>query len=176
MNIFATDLDPKICAQQHCDVHVIKMILETAQLLSTCHVVTTGNQVAYKKTHPNHPCGIWMRTSAHNYKWAYILFIALLDEYEFRFGRVHKSAEHKKALAQIPPLPIIGLTKFAQAMPLEHTGSSSCAAYRRYMRAKLREWQRRPKPMRTTFTRRAVPSFLRNVCKPVDMTLAFGHY
>lgn len=176
MNIFATDPNPEICAQQHCDVHVIKMILETAQLLSTAHVVVTGNQVAYKKTHANHPCGIWIRESAHNYKWAFRLFVALLTEYEFRFGRVHKSATYKNALAQIPPLPVLGLTKFAQAMPLEFGGACSHASYRRYVRAKLREWKRRPKPMRTTFTRRAPPAFLLAVCNSVDTSLSFGHY
>lgn len=160
MNIFATDKNPVICAQQHCDVHVIKMILETAQLLSTAHVVVTGVQVAYKKTHANHPCGIWVRESAHNYKWAYQLFVALLNEYTFRFGKVHKSAQYKKALSVIPPLPVIGLTKFAQAMPEVYRGTCSHAAYRRYIRAKLKEWTQRDKPMRTTYTRRGVPAFI----------------
>lgn len=186
MNIFATDINPVICAQQHCDVHVIKMILETAQMLSTAHFIFSRKRVGYRATHINHPCAYWVRSSIQNYKWAYDLFVALLDEYEYRFGRVHKSSEHKKALAQIPPLPDIGLTQFVKAMPNEFRSLSSCASYRRYMRAKLAEWQSRPKPVRTTFTRRTPPAFLligvpvgvpaMGTMKGVDDPLSFGHY
>lgn len=60
MNIFYLDKDPKLCAQYHCDKHVVKMILESAQLLCTAVNEAAGKEVApYKSTHVNHPCSIW---------------------------------------------------------------------------------------------------------------------
>ena len=86
MNIFYLDKDPKKCAEMHCDKHVVKMILEYAQLLSTAHRVLDGNEWAdhvglYKATHKNHPSAIWARESAGNYFWLNKLFQELCKEY-----------------------------------------------------------------------------------------------
>lgn len=172
MNIFATNYNPVVCAQQHCDVHVIKMILETAQLLSTAHVVTSGVQVAYKRTHENHPCALWVRASVQNYAWAYTLLVALLDEYKFRFGKIHKTSAHTVALSHIPNLPDVGLLPHAQAMPDEYKHWHPHTAYKQYVAAKLQEWGTRDRPIRTTYTRRCVPAFLHTVCRPLDTKLA----
>ena len=67
MNIFVISQNPDECAQALDDLRLNKMILETAQLLSTAirfHGYT-GN-LAYKATHINHPCSIWARTSRGN--------------------------------------------------------------------------------------------------------------
>ena len=58
MNIFILDKDPKTAAEYHCDKHVLKMILETAQMLCTAHW-ETGGQAPYRATHKNHPCTKW---------------------------------------------------------------------------------------------------------------------
>ena len=42
MNIFYLDHHTQRCANQHCDKHVVKMIIEYAQLLSTAHRVIDG--------------------------------------------------------------------------------------------------------------------------------------
>jgi len=42
LNLFYLDRDPQLCAQMHCDKHVVKMILEYAQLLSTAHRLLDG--------------------------------------------------------------------------------------------------------------------------------------
>ena len=42
MNIFYLHENPEICAEYHCDKHVVKMILETAQMLSTAHRIIDG--------------------------------------------------------------------------------------------------------------------------------------
>ena len=68
MNIFYLDENHETCAQYHCDKHVIKMILETAQLLCCVHWVS-GVEAPYKKTHVNHPSSVWARESLTNYKW-----------------------------------------------------------------------------------------------------------
>ena len=83
MNIFYLDEDPILAAQMHCDKHVVKMILESAQLLSTAHRLLDGNKLAderglYKATHINHPSSIWVRKSSENYYWLWNLYDQLL--------------------------------------------------------------------------------------------------
>lgn len=61
MNIFYLSRDPVLCAEMHCDKHVVKMILETAQLLSTAHW-ELGSTAPYKPTHKNHPLALQVVT------------------------------------------------------------------------------------------------------------------
>ena len=163
MNIFATDPSPFVSARQHCDVHVRKMILEVAQMLSTAHIECDGIQVAYKRTHQHHPCSVWVRTSVANYNWALDLLVTLCIEYTYRFGKIHKTAEILPALSKVPTMPDIGLTPFAIAMPEELRSPDVCASYRRYLRVKLQSWRERERPINTGFTLREVPKHLRGV-------------
>lgn len=87
MNIFILDYDPIKAAQMQCDKHVVKMCLETAQLL--CSIYPNG-QAPYKRTHYNHPCSKWARESWANYYWLYKHGIALCNEYTFRYRKTHK--------------------------------------------------------------------------------------
>src|ERR1700761_7698925 len=95
MNIFVLDLDPKTCAKYHCDKHVVKMILETAQLLCNaqrkCGINPKIRIELYKETHKNHPCSIWASQSIKNYEWLSTLGIFLCDEYTERYNKIHKS-------------------------------------------------------------------------------------
>lgn len=92
MNIFYLDYDIHKCVQAHCDKHVVKMILESAQLLSSVHHCTgTGTEQMYKLTHKNHPDAIWARQSTENYAYLISLAILLGEEYTFRYGKVHRS-------------------------------------------------------------------------------------
>ncbi len=84
MNIFVLDVDPVAAATMLCDQHVVKMTLETAQLLCSAH-----NKAPYKRTHYNHPCAVWTRASAANYMWLCSYGITLAKEYTHRFGRCH---------------------------------------------------------------------------------------
>lgn len=163
MNIFVTDPSPVVCAKQLCDVHLRKMVIEQAQLLSTAHIVCDGVQVAYKKTHHNHPCAVWVRESTNNYLWAWQLLLAMCSEYRYRFEKPHLTETHLQALRKMPTMPSIGLTPFAIAMPEHLRSDDICASYRRYLLIKLREWRSRERPINTGFTRREVPSFLLTV-------------
>ena len=92
MNVFILDENPALAARYHMDVHVVKMVLESAQLLSTCflHFDIVGDKSkVYKPTHPNHPCSVWLRESFSNVVWLYQLLKELLYEYTYRFGRIH---------------------------------------------------------------------------------------
>jgi hypothetical protein len=87
MNIFVLSLNPRIAAELHCDKHVVKMILETAQLLYSVHWLINPDVLpdnAYKKTHVNHPCAVWARDNAENYRWLCALGYYLCKEYTFR--------------------------------------------------------------------------------------------
>lgn len=93
MNIFYLSNNPTECAQLHVNKHVVKMILETAQLLSNAHHMLDGDQVIkpiYKLTHKNHPSAIWVRASTSHYKWLHSLLAALCKEYTYRYEKVHK--------------------------------------------------------------------------------------
>ena len=137
MNIFILSFDPKTCAQFHCDKHVVKMILETAQLLYCVHWVLNPERVpehAYRKTHPNHPCAIWTRESLSNYTWLCQLGIELCREYSHRYGKTHKTEFHIRWLAEHLPetLKDIGITKIRQAMPDIYKLPNPVEAYRNY--------------------------------------------
>jgi len=85
MNIFYLDHNPVLCAQYHCDAHVVKMILESAQLLSTAHRETDSPYAdfCYKSTHKNHPSAIWVRESTDHYSWLFELFKELSNEFVY---------------------------------------------------------------------------------------------
>lgn len=134
MNIFFLDWNARKCAKMHCNAHVIKMILETCQLLCSAHHITNSSFCPpYRLTHPNHPCAVWVRESIHNYKWLCELGCALCDEYYYRYGKRHKSEIPIRALKfNTPPLPDNGFTIPAQAMPDEYKCISPVDAYRAY--------------------------------------------
>ena len=156
MNIFYLDKNPKVAARMHNNKHVVKMILETAQLLSTAHRVLDGEQyidassgrrikrwkinspevdaALYKATHINHPSAKWVRESNSNYNWLFNLFISLLDEYTYRYGKHHKCEFLKPYLHKSPKNILISeLTDMPQCMPEYcQVPGDSILAYRQY--------------------------------------------
>ena len=132
MNIFVLDENPEIAAKQACDKHIIKMSLETAQLLCSSHM---KDSAPYKQSHVNHPCAIWTRTSRDNYEWLVVHGLALCDEYTRRYGKVHKSRgviEWARDNVGRVAFSGTGLTPFAQAMPEIYRSLSAVEAYRKY--------------------------------------------
>jgi hypothetical protein len=104
MNIFYLDPNPQVAARYHVDKHVVKMVLESAQLLSAAHfVLDKNNEGMYKPTHINHPCSKWTRESKANYLWLYQLFKELSHEYTFRYGKVHKTYTKMHYILNRPP-------------------------------------------------------------------------
>jgi hypothetical protein len=138
MNIFYLHVLARKAAQYHCDKHVVKMILETAQLLYSAHweLCPAGlPSVAYRKTHVNHPCAIWVRESLSNYRWLTDLGYWLCREYRYRYGnKTHKTEAHILWLRENPPCGLmdIGATRPRQAMPEEYKNDHPVAAYRCY--------------------------------------------
>lgn len=149
MNIFIFDEDPEVCAVYHADRHVVKMVLETAQILCTVQELC-GKSAPYKKTHAAHPCVIWSRESIANYRWLVELGLALAREYTHRYQRRHKSQDVIEwCSANEPLLPPGPRTPFALVMPEEYRGESAVEAYRRYFcgeKAHLASWTNRDAP------------------------------
>lgn len=154
MNIFYLHYIPMICAQMHVDKHVVKMILETTQLLfGVWHMVDPDHRLytpVYRLTHKNHPCSKWARASVANYAWLCELGLALCCEYTYRYGRTHKCEAYLVDLRRnVPPLASHDFTPLPQAMPDHFRGNKSISAYRRYYatdKKRLHSWKKRPSP------------------------------
>ena len=147
MNIFVLDVDQEKCVAKYCDLHVRKMLLETAQILCSVH---PAGSAPYKRTHYNHPCVVWARQSVSNYKWLGYLGLYLVREYQKRFRKGHKSAKIIRWCCDNVPegLPDMEITPWPQVMPDEYkteddTHYGVVAAYKRYYRDKLRDFKQR---------------------------------
>lgn len=133
MNIFFLDNDVTLCAQYHCDKHVIKMILESAQILCTV-LHQYGIDAPYRPTHQKHPCTIWAGESLDNWLWLKQLVVALNKEYQYRF--MHDEP-HKSTIVVLdlpnPPISAIGITERPQVMPEQYKiPGDPVTAYRQF--------------------------------------------
>ena len=142
---------PRICAIMHVDKHVIKMVLETCQILCTVHHLTKSDYIPpYKITHKNHPCIIWTLSSRENYKWLTKLGIELCKEYTYRYGKIHKCQNYIKDMSKnIPDIPRLGFTPPAQAMPEIYKSNNTVESYRAYYffeKMELHSWKKREIP------------------------------
>ena len=111
MNIFVLACSAKAAASLHCDQHVCKMIIETAQMLYTFlhstgelaridlkSPITGGALTPYKPTHKHHPCVLWLHGGRSHVRWLLDLGIALCERYHEIYGKAHSTAEHLAAL------------------------------------------------------------------------------
>ena len=180
MNIFYLDNDPVKSAELHCDKHVVKMIIEYAQLMSTAHRVLDGDlyedrtannhrikrwrlsdsnmeNVLYKASHINHPSNIWIRSSDSHYQFVYDMFVALCNEYTHRYGRVHLTEEKLKDVLQHLPSNIanINFVDPPQAMPDDVKTSDAVDAYQNYYRVYKKGFAK--------WTDRETPAFMKNI-------------
>ena len=174
MNIFYIDTDPVKAAQGMVDKHVVKMILESAQLLSTAHRLLDGTQiegtsktgrkakrwilsdgrqdVLYQATHINHPSAVWCRQSVENYSWLVEHFFALMDEYTHRYTKKHACFGDLSYMLQSPPhkLKDYYWTLMPSAMADEYKISNDpLTNYRNYYKigkATMHKWTNRQPP------------------------------
>ena len=133
MNIFLLDKNLEKCAQYHVDRHVVKMILESAQLLCSVHHICGELEPPYKLAHKNHPCSIWCRASLTNYLYLCELGLELSKEYTYRYNKHHKSTDVIQwCLNNLPNIPDIGFTPPALAMPDQYKVDDFVQSYRNY--------------------------------------------
>ena len=140
MNIFYVYEDPADAAICLPDKLVVKMPLESAQMLCTAHRVHNGDDWCdfngiYKTAHLNHPCTIWAKETTKNYMWLYYHFYALSKEYEARYGRQHLSFIKLNEVLSNPPTGVTEgeLTTMPQAMPIQYKNTDPVKAYRDYV-------------------------------------------
>jgi len=142
MNIFKLDESPVVSAKYACDKHVVKMILESAQMLCAVH---PEGAAPYKRSFYNHPCTKWVRESARNYEWLLLHAYALCDEYTRRYGKVHKTEKVIKWCDNNrPELPNTFPTEHPICMPDYCKTESVVESYRKYYineKAKFAKWK-----------------------------------
>ena len=153
MNIFILHQNPIKAAQMLCDKHVSKMILETAQMLSTvARALGHEDEKLYQTVHPKHPCTLWTGKSYHNWRWLCVHGLAMSSEFSYRYENFHKSAEVIEYVFNKKLSPEnVGdkMTPFAQAMPEEYKDKNAVAAYRRYYlndKKRFAKWTKRDPP------------------------------
>lgn len=150
MNIFILDTDPIKAAELNCDKHVCKIILEVAQMLCLAHYATGGTAEYYAKTHMNNHVSKWVRETDENYKWTVKHGIALCDEYQHRYGKIHAC---KKIIewcgTNIPQITKGEMTPFRQAVADDCYDIDPVSAYIKYYnkyKARFAKWTKRPTP------------------------------
>lgn len=160
MNIFYLFEDPKIAASMHCDKHIVKMILEYAQLLSTAHRMLDGTEKViisdtnrkkrvwehptldnelYGVTHRNHPSAVWVRKGISNYLWVYDCMWWCNQEFKRRYGHTknHLTIDKLSALLSVVPKAMLDkenvpFTAPPQCMPDDCKQQNTVEAYRAY--------------------------------------------
>lgn len=163
-----------MCAEWAVDSHCVKMILESAQLLSTAHRVLDGveyiddggkrkvkrwrldddrNITLYSATHVNHPSAVWARESNNNYNWLWCYLNEHCKEYTYRYGKVHKVESSGLLKALMPPpnkIPVAPKTQPPSAMDPKYIISQDAVDnYRNYYKvgkAHLHKWKNRQPP------------------------------
>jgi len=174
MNIFYIDHCPMQAAEWMVNKHVVKMILESAQRLSTAHRILDGQQiegqsktgrkakrwvlgdaredVLYSATHINHPSAVWCRDSIENYNWLVDHFFALMGEYTYRYNKQHKCYGEISYILQSPPknLEKFDWTPMPSCMADEYIISEDpITNYRNYYKvgkARMHNWKNRQPP------------------------------
>jgi hypothetical protein len=162
MNVFYLSRDPAEAARFHNDKHVVKMILESAQLLSTAHRLLDGidnvlpddrEGVLYRATHKNHPSAIWVRSELDHYRWTHDLLYYLIGEFRYRYGKPHATERLQPFLLTAPHnIPMDGaciMQDPPQCMPDDCKHEDCVTAYRQYYKKHkyhIAKWTRREQP------------------------------
>jgi len=155
MNIFYLHSVPIVAARLHCDKHVVKMVLETAQILAAVHHIHgNGDNVTYKATHINHPCVKWAAASPANYTWLQRLGYELCKEYSFRYDRTHKCEQYITGELEIAPEALLNQPNIwiepPKCMPDEYKRDTVEDSYRAYYagaKASIAKWTSRAVPL-----------------------------
>jgi hypothetical protein len=180
MNIFYLDSDPQICAEMHLDKHVVKMIIEYAQLMSTAHRLLDGvpyldktangrnikrwrleepnESVMMKASHINHPSAVWTRSNKQNYIWLQRMWFYLCKEYTYRYGKIHAVEKRMAEALYVWPSNISNgdFCPPTPAMPDEcKVPGNVLESYHRYYRERKNHFAK--------WTKREIPSWYQTI-------------
>jgi hypothetical protein len=174
MNIFYLDKNPRACAEMHLDKHVVKMIIEYAQLMSTAHRLLDGvpyvdktangrsikrwrlegenETIMMKASHINHPSAVWVRQSKQNYIWLHQMWFYLCKEYTYRYGKIHAVEKRMANALYLYPknIPNSVFSEPTPAMPdIYKVKNDSITSYHQYYagaKNTFAKWTRRSVP------------------------------
>jgi len=139
MNIFYLDPSPRRSVDFMSDKHIVKMVLESAQLLCTAHQILDSKThidgvELYKVAHKNHPSSIWVRSNKHHYNWLYEHFVELSNEYTQRYKKTHTTYSKLSHVLSTPPenIPQKKFELPPQCMPDQYKNKSTVKAYLTY--------------------------------------------
>lgn len=185
MNIFVTSPDPLRCAINLDNRRVIKMILESAQILSTnirylydkykylhdCEITKDGVNSLYKTTHINHPCTVWARDNLGNHRWLVEHLGHLLDEYTYRYGKTHKTTSIAKSIRKI------NIDKLITIISSEEIKFVNCSAHKAenvfvsYQLTMIDKWESdKAKGYTPNWTKRSMPDFYNAYLRDIILT------
>ena len=168
MNIFVLDTDPIKAAHMHCDQHLNKMILESAQMLSTWAYTAfpKTRSFIYKPSYENHPCTVWLKKSTDNRIWTILLANSLNNLRENQGYTRHSSMDiidicedcigHKDFPDLYTPPQM-----WEFCGPLQYKLRPDLTIpqkYQLYYRQKYKQWLDTPRPM--SYKNRPIPAFL----------------
>ena len=147
MNIFVLSENPIKAARMQHDKHIVKMVLETAQMLCSAF-----ENAPYKKTYINNPCTVWARTSRNNFDWLVLHGLALATEYTYRYNKTHASEKviswcYKNA--DLIKFPKKHKTPHPLAMPKQYKTEDPVESYINYYineKLNISKWTRRVRP------------------------------
>jgi len=151
MNLFFVNEDPVMAAIDLADKHVVKMILECCQMMSTA-ARRNGydSEHIYKDAHVNHPMTRWVGDSKQHYSWCWDHALALSTEYKIRYGKTHKSSLLLPRLAvAMDQIPDNGWQDPPLCMPDEYKVGNYVESYREYYRkgkAHIHQWSNKFRP------------------------------
>ena len=136
MNIFFVNESSQLAAQDLCDKHVVKMVIESAQMLSAAHHINNPGAHylpdLYKCAFEHHPCTKWVRESNRHYAWLLSHTFSLLSEFTFRYHKVH-STQRLMRLLEHNPCEHNGWVDPPQCMPDQYKDpNNTVRAYRNY--------------------------------------------
>ena len=161
MNIFVTDSCPVQSARNLPDKHIVKMPLETCQMLSIIYSdwyygvgkLYKSDGKPYRTAHGafrNHPCTQWAAANQYNLAWLICHGLALCKEYTLRYNKIHTCQDvllqAQRIYARCFDVPIHDAAvvcmhdnSFTRAMPESikfDTTIDTITAYKQYLNTK----------------------------------------
>lgn len=150
MNVFVLCNNPIFAARYHNNKHVVKIILESRELLELAHHETAYNGNRFRGNY-NNPIAKWARQRLSNYLWLANYSLALCHEYTFRYGKIHKCEQRIRWLRKNVPTHLSpgNRTPFAIVVPDDVNTGNAVESYRLYYikyKQHIAQWKHREVP------------------------------
>lgn len=171
MNIFVLDEDPCLAAYYYHDVHIRKMCTELSQVISNAYTLDELKKAPLTQkgghrvwSYRNHPVCVWARQNLNNFEWALKHAVALSDEFQYRFNKIHFCSSFIFwCAANKPSLANLQKTEHPQCFkdyPSLITPGNPVEGYRKYYNADKLFFMKNGKIIKNVWTKRPIPFFI----------------